>query len=380
MHDREASFLDALYLGVRERNGFEQALDCLCHMFDVSSAALLDFDPVRPEVSTFATWGIFSGDAVERYQSEFATIDPAPPAFMNERAGTAISTRRMLPDEYRRPGPFFGDFFRPLGLEECLGGIIASAKGRFAMVGLHCGPDRGSFENEDSTRLQALMPHLSRALQLRRAFHRLERETGALSEVCDRLAAGVLAFDEIRSSLYVNAAAERMARKHDGFAIDAKGRLVVRDRSANNRLDELLKDAKAGGAGGVVRIPREGGSQPYVVIVAPLYLDDRPVGTRRGRYGTILVIHDPLNRTPPLPELLSEMFALPRSAASLLAALAAGEELRDYAERTGISVNTVRFHLKSAFARTGVHRQSEIVRMATAALRDLADHRRDSDK
>jgi hypothetical protein len=33
--------------------------------------------------------------------------------------------------------------------------------------------------------------------------------------------------------------------------------------------------------------------------------------------------------------------------------------------------------MKSAYARTGVRRQSELVRLVTAALRDLADHRDD---
>ena len=38
-------------------------------------------------------------------------------------------------------------------------------------------------------------------------------------------------------------------------------------------------------------------------------------------------------------------------------------------------MNTVRFHLKSAYARIGVRRQAELIRRVTAALRDLADHR-----
>jgi DNA-binding CsgD family transcriptional regulator len=38
-------------------------------------------------------------------------------------------------------------------------------------------------------------------------------------------------------------------------------------------------------------------------------------------------------------------------------------------------MNTVRYHLKTAYARTGVGRQSELVRLVIAALRDLSDHR-----
>jgi DNA-binding CsgD family transcriptional regulator len=40
-------------------------------------------------------------------------------------------------------------------------------------------------------------------------------------------------------------------------------------------------------------------------------------------------------------------------------------------------MHTVHFHLKTAYARTGSRRQSELVRPITAALRDLADHRKD---
>jgi hypothetical protein len=95
----------------------------------------------------------------------------------------------------------------------------------------------------------------------------------------------------------------------------------------------------------------------------------------RRRRGTLFVIHDPLQRAPTVPQLVSELFRLPLDSATLLAAIAAGEELTDYAERAGISMNTVRFHLKTAYARTGAKRQSELVRLITAALRDLADHR-----
>jgi DNA-binding CsgD family transcriptional regulator len=72
------------------------------------------------------------------------------------------------------------------------------------------------------------------------------------------------------------------------------------------------------------------------------------------------------------------MFGLPIGSATIVAALAAGEDLKDYAERSGISTNTVRFHLKTAYARTGVHRQSDLVRLVTAALRDMSDHREKS--
>ena len=126
MSDDEAQFLDALYLGVRDAASFDQALDLLCRLFDVQSGTLLDFDAARPEVSTYVSVGLFSGETLQIYQREFAALDPAPPAFMKQLVGTAIPTYRLLSEEVKRPGVFFAEFFRPLGLEECLGGTLAT--------------------------------------------------------------------------------------------------------------------------------------------------------------------------------------------------------------------------------------------------------------
>jgi PAS domain-containing protein len=374
MPDLESQFLDALYLSVRDVTEFDQALTLLCDLFDVGSASLLDFDAARRDVSMQAGTGILSGEAVLRYERDFAAYDPAPPAFMRRPPGTAIPTYRLLPEEKRRPGIFFSEFFRPLGLEECLGGTLASSNGRFAMVGLHRSPDRAAFDDDDIAKLERLMPHLSRALQLRRSFIALDRRATALDEACDRLAAGMIGVDERGRTLFANEAARRMTTRDDGLALDRGGRPYAADRNANQRLAELQRDVAAGGSGGLARVPRPGGEPAYVVIVAPLSRGEGLESGRR-RFGTLFVIHDPLHRAPTVPQLIAELFRIPLGSATLLAALAAGEELNHYAARVGISMNTVRFHLKTAYARTGAKRQSELVRLITASLRDLADHR-----
>ena len=127
------------------------------------------------KLSAQATVGVFSGEALQRYQRDFAAIDPAPPAFITRPAGTAIPTDRLLAEEKRRPGVFFSEFFRPLGLEECLGGTLASTNGRFAMVGLHRSPDRKPFDDDDIARLEGLM----RPPRARAATSPLLHRTGA---------------------------------------------------------------------------------------------------------------------------------------------------------------------------------------------------------
>ena len=73
-----------------------------------------------------------------------------------------------------------------------------------------------------------------------------------------------------------------------------------------------------------------------------------------------------------LPALLGTAFGLTERGAQLAAALANGEDLRAYSERTGVALNTCRFQLKSVFARMGAHSQSELVRLAIRTLAEWA--------
>jgi len=374
MQDREAQFIDSLYLGARDRAGFERSLDLLADIFSVASVTLFDFDAVRPDVTFQASVGILSGETLDKYQ-EFAAFDPAPLAFSRLAAGNAHTTYRLLPEEAKRPGVFFSEFFRPAGMEECLGGTLATANGRFALVGLQRTPDRKVFDDADILRLEGLLPHIGRALQLRRGFIELEGMTGALSEICDRLAAGVSALDERGVGLFTNSAARRIAAAKDGLSLDRRGRPVAMNRDVNISLAELENDVRSGGSGGKVRVPRPAGKPPYTILVAPFIPSDAADPSRPRPRGVIFVIHDPLRADLPTGPMIGQLFGLPRATANLAAAIAGGEDMQDYASRHGISINTARYHLKTAFDRIGVHSQSELTRRIILALRDLSDHR-----
>ncbi len=68
---------------------------------------------------------------------------------------------------------------------------------------------------------------------------------------------------------------------------------------------------------------------------------------------------------------LAHMLQVPLGAAKVVEALLAGIELKDYSEREGISMNTVKFHLKTAFERTGSRSQADLARRALLAINDL---------
>lgn len=80
----------------------------------------------------------------------------------------------------------------------------------------------------------------------------------------------------------------------------------------------------------------------------------------------MILIHDPGRPTEIMSEGLKTLGLTPAEA-RLAAALAVGDRLADYAAATGLRPHTVRSTLKAALAKTGTHRQSELVSLVLRA-------------
>ncbi len=66
---------------------------------------------------------------------------------------------------------------------------------------------------------------------------------------------------------------------------------------------------------------------------------------------------------------IAQRYGLTRSELRLTAHLAEGGSVAGYAEKHGLSQGTVRTHLKAVFAKTGAHRQAELVLLLADSLR-----------
>jgi hypothetical protein len=369
--DPDPRILDALYSGISEPAAFNLALQLITEKFRCRSGTFLAVDVQSPGTNLIVTNGVI-GEASKLYVEQFAAIDPAPALFARLPVGTASTTDRIMTRDERAACIFLQEFFRPIGLTETLGGHLFSDRARFSLIGLQRGDERTEFTDDDIAVMERLMPHIARTLQVRRAFARLEAKVTGLQATLDRLEAGVLMLGAEGEALFVNGALRRFACRQDGLALDRAGRLLPANLEARRRLDALISGLADGGAGGIVRVPRASGELPYAVLVAPL---PSRLAAESGlgdvRPGALILVHDPAARSLTPAEILQKGLGLPPGAARLVAALAAAENLQSFAEREGITIHTVRYHLRTALARTDTRSQSDLVRLAVRLLRDF---------
>jgi hypothetical protein len=367
--DTEAKIIDAIYRGACDTSEFSRALELMGCYFSSPAVALGQVDLLSPEAQLGVASGFMDEQEMVVYR-QYAHLDPMPLAFSGLPAGTVATSNRIVPDSVRR-GVFVNEYLVPRGAKEAMGCSLFSSNGRFALISVLQGINQESHGDEDMACLGRIAPHLIRALQLRRVFLQGDARSKMLESIVDRNDTGMIGVRGDAPALFVNRAARAIGAARDGIALNPHGRLVPADRSAATQLAALQADVANGGAGGVVHVPRPSRRSPYLVLVSALPSGDDLFPSVRS--GVLFSIHDPARRKVPAEQRIAELLHIPLGAAKVVRAMLAGEDLKHYAERTRISMNTVRFHLKNAFAGTETHSQAELMRVALSALNAMEE-------
>ena len=367
----ERKIIDTIYSGACDSAELEQAVELIAQYFDSAGAVLGELDSAKPDAQFMTGVRTIDHAFVADYQA-VAELDPAPRLFAALPTGTATTTDRLFSDHILRTDVFRNEFLRPRGVDAALCGPLLSDGGRFALVAVHHPINRESFGDDDIARLERLMPHLRRTLQIRRLFLQSELRDRALASVVNRIHTGLLGVSHDGAVLFVNDAVRTIAAARDGIGLDRQGRLVAADRTAAKRLAMLEADVEHGGAGGLVQVPRPSRRAPYLVLVSPLPSSDNLLPNASG--GILFAVHNPGHAPASAAERIARLLHLPLGAAKVVAAILEGIELKHYAESAGISTHTVKFHLKIAFERTETRSQTELVRRTLLALNDLGPY------
>ena len=368
---QQLRLIDAFYRGVTDKAALSEAMNLLAESFGARASALVSFDAQVPKSDISITTGAFDDDLMRRYLRDFINLDPAPQAFSHIPVGLASSTDRMFTAEQLRIGVFHNELLVPAGLVETLGGVMRTSGARFEMFGLQRGKERDAYSEDDDRAVENIIPHMSRALQLRRLFLAQDMLVGQLKGTLDRASAGMLMLDAEGKPLFANAALQAMARAADGLGLDRGGRLIAADAAARRFIDTQIIDVMAGGAGGIIAVPRLSGRRPYVLLVAPLVAAVAEELAGDMAPGALIVVHDPQAGFGSPVEHLQQGLGLPLGAAELCLALASGHDLKSFAESRSVTIHTARFHLRTALERTGAGTQAGLVKLVVRLLTDL---------
>lgn len=274
--------------------------------------------------------------------------------------GQAVLDTSIIDIESFHAGAFYNEWCRPQ--HYLRGGALnlATSQGWRATLMVS---GRHDYDHAAVRVLTTMTPHLVRAFQLNQLLH----ETQALGlgafaalEYLDRGALLVGSGDKVRPA---NQLAEAILSHGDGLML-RDGQLTCADPTETAALNRLIAQCARGIIArddGAIQITRSAGRSPLSLQCVPFPASNWWPGFSQQR--AMIFVTDPDARMVQATERLRQRYGLTPAEARLAWEIVRGGGRKAAAASRGISVATARSQLTSIFDKTGVRRQSELVRL-----------------
>jgi DNA-binding CsgD family transcriptional regulator len=288
------------------------------------------------------------------------------------KTGSVCFSDELCPNEEATRSEFFNDWVLPQGKGHGLLGTIFNDDSVAGNIGAMRARGEKPFSLVDKRTLHALMPHLQRAVSLKRRIAHLEALHRDNSNALDRWSTGVFVVDREGHVLLANETAAALLRRQDGLTTD---RNILQAATPHNSasLHRMIQDTVEvpyrRTSGSVSLIERPSGKRPLQLLISPSAREHVFFCTR----GTALIfVYDPETAEHAQTDVLRHLYGLTPAEAGIAALIATGKTVREIADEVAVRENTVRIHLKKIFDKTGAKRQAELVKLVLsgpAALR-----------
>lgn len=304
------------------------------------------------------------------YQERFFASDP----FVNLPEGRPVTLSEFVPQDQYRSSEFYLLYMKPIGVRDVLGADVRAESGILARLRVTRAEREADFGPADRRLCALLIPHLRQSLEIFTRLSRIASERLLYAGTLNQLAVGTIILDGQGRILDRDRIAEELLAQSDGL-VALNGVLSLSDRAASARLHEAVRKITEHERKGekalveAIRAERPSGKRDLGLIVKeaprPQYLDGQHVPA------IVVFINDPERHTVMAPAALGKLFGLTPAEASLCVLLGDGLTLDEAAHALSISRNTARAHLRSIFAKTGVTRQTMLVRLIVTSLAQL---------
>ena len=212
--------------------------------------------------------------------------------------------------------------------------------------------------------IRRLLPAIRQTVCVQQALAGSGALGASLAKLLDTTGLGIVQLDERARIVAANDPARAMLRTGKGL-YDKDGFLHARTPEDDAELQGLLTRALprfgARGAGGSTMIGRAAPLPPLVVHVNPVGRQE--TDWRVWPVAALVLVTDPARRTRIDPAVAAAALGLTKMESRVAVLLAEGMNVREVAAATGRRESTIRTHVKHMFAKHGLSRQADLVRL-----------------
>lgn len=373
----ETELVASLYDAALGRRSWQEIAKAITRLLSSSTLFLALHKPYGNATELVASVG-YSDDLWQAYKNHYAPHDLVAAEVVHRHLfDQALLSSDLVDDRTIRRSTIYNEMWRPeLNAFHIAGGVLRLPDHELVLLGTHR-PERSSaFSRRDAQSLARLLPHVTRALEIRQRLGSARTHATTLENAFDLLPFGVVLVTTQGRVAYANAAADSIIAADDGLS-QVEGRLHAQRRSEQDVLaraiaaagqsTKLQRDANVSPA--ALTVSRPSGRRSYRLSVSPLGFDRQVLLAHHPV--AVVFITDPHDAPATTEQRLRGLFALTPAEARVATAILQGHGLRTAADVLGIGHETARTHLKSILAKTGADRQGAFIRLATTMLASL---------
>ncbi|MFC3106612.1 helix-turn-helix transcriptional regulator [Undibacterium arcticum] len=372
--DEFSDLIGLIYEGPLEPVPWQQSLNLIRERLHANHVTLILRSSTPEDPGLYINSGNVSTEGFVSYATHYYTLDP----FVGLPPDQVVTVHEILGEAGWLESPLYKEYLAQLDVFHIMGADIHTPDGVECRL-RGCRPRHAkAFSEKDKAFCRSLLPHLKRAVILHTHLDRSESERKLYAGTVERLMVGTVILDENGKVLQTNLAADELLSTRDGLRI-ANNVLEATHQRDNRELQRLIKAALSGhtkpdlSVVDAMSVTRPSGKSNLGVVVRSVPMSEWSEGKHRA--AAAVFVRDPESQAQAPQEVVRQMFSLTPAEAGLAIQLANGLSLDEAAEALNITRNTARAHLRSIFGKTGVTRQTELVRILLNSVAALAYQR-----
>jgi DNA-binding CsgD family transcriptional regulator len=352
-----STLIESIYDCALDPQGWERTLTAIAGALGCAAVAL-HLNDLRRNAILFHVQAGQSLVPDERYVADMHALLPREPALDEP----FVHSRHVDPDAARR-SLFVQEWCRPREIADLMQLFLMHDATRLAGLGAAWMDSHGAVTDDEFELARLLLPHLRRAVLIGDVLDLRTIERKRMVETLDTLRCGVVLADAQSAIVHANRAAEEMMRAGDPIS-GAGGMLHAMDTQGSAELRQAIRRATQ-----PISEDRENGF--------PIRLTGPQAAAR---FAHVLPLTSGDYRTRLRPEAIAAVFIgasdehsdaqaiaaayrLTPAETRVLASLLAGATLAQAAAALGIAETTAKTHLGKIYAKTGVSRRADLVRL-----------------
>lgn len=294
-----------------------------------------------------------------RYREQQYTLDP----FVRLPKERVMTIDEFVTTEVLLASEFYQNYLAPVNVRHVVG-VDVAIRSFDARLRLSRSERHGDFTADEKDVLEQLLPHVKLTLEILAKLAAAETDRSFYAHALSRLAIGSITVADDGRILEISGIARTVLGQHDGLQ-DVGGYLALTTPRDTQKLRAAIR-AVAGihpderqPLPTALRVERPSGRGDLGLVVQPA-----PLGLGEAiEPRAIVLLSDPEASVSISPETIATLFGLTAAESAICVQLVNGATLDEAGAALGIKRNTVRAHLRSIFEKTGVDRQSRLVRL-----------------